>query len=64
MADTQQGDADGACAKGGEHSVQPGHSLCQQDELLAAAAGHQQEPPAEELWPCRCGQRQQQLCYK
>lgn len=64
VADAQQGNAGGARAEGGEHGVQPGHPLCQQDELPAAAAGHQQEPPAEELWPRRRGERQQQLCYK
>lgn len=64
MADAQQGNAGGARAEGGEHGVQPGHPLRQQDELPAAAAGHQQEPPAEELWPWGRGERQQQLRHK
>lgn len=64
VADPQQGHAGGARAEGGEHGVQPGHPLRQQDELPAAAAGHQQEPPAEELRPRRRGERQQQLRHQ
>lgn len=64
VADAQQGDAGGARAEGGEHRVQPGHPLRQQDELPAAAARHQQEPPAEEHRPGRRGERQQQLRHK
>lgn len=64
VADAQQGNAGGARAEGGEHGVQPGHPLRQQDELPAAAAGHQQKPPAEDHWPRRRGERQQQLRHK
>lgn len=64
MADAQQGNAGGARTEGGEHGVQPGHPLRQQDELPAAATGHQQEPAAEELRPRRRGERQQQLRHK
>lgn len=64
VANPQQRDADGARAEGGEHGVQPGHPLRQQDELPPAATGHQQEPAAEEFWPRRRGERQQQLCHQ
>lgn len=64
VAHAQQGNAGGACAEGGEHGVQPGHPLRQQDELPAAATGHQQEPPTEELRPRRRGECQQQLRHK
>lgn len=64
VAHAGQGDAGGARAEGGEHGVQPGHPLRQQDELPAAAAGHQQEPPAQELRPRRRGERQQQLRHQ
>lgn len=64
VADAGQGHADGARAEGGEHRVQPGHPLRQQDELPAAAAGHQQEPPAQELGPRGRGERQQQLRHQ
>lgn len=59
VADPQQRDADGARAEGRKHGFQPGHPLRQQDELPAAASGHQQEPAAEEFWPRRRGKCQQ-----
>lgn len=64
MADAHQGNAGGACAEGGEHGVQPGHPLRQQDELPAAATGHQQEPAAEKLRSRGRGERQQQLRHE
>lgn len=64
VADAQQGNAGRARTEGGEHGVQPGHPLRQQDELPAAAAGHQQEPATEELRPRRCRECQQQLRHK